>query len=1669
MSGAHGDGHAAGSVHSLHAVGSSSPGAGLPVPEHGLDLSGFGSLDASLAELVEQVTRELQAGGHVDIEALAAQNPKHAARLRELGPALADLAALGPRLKQGAIQKSAASDVRIGPGRLVGDYLLVRKLGHGGMAVVFEAVQQNLGRRVALKILPAAALVDARAMLRFQIEARAAACLQHPNIVPVYAVDLVDDLPYYAMQLIEGKSLAEVIDAMARLVNLRARGSNEEDAGVRAIADDPIVAGLLSGWPEANGDVPANGSSADRGIVGGSSSGSPLPRGGSRTGAGRSYRSPHYVRSVAKLGVQAALALEYAHGQGIIHRDIKPANLLVDKSGCLWVTDFGLARLPSDSGLTRTGELVGTIRYMSPEQADGKQALVDRRSDIYSLGATLYELLCLRPAHEGRTPNAILRHIAEAEPKELRALNPAVTGDLSTVIAKAMGKEASKRYLTAQELADDLNRFLDGRPVAARQAPLWERALKRARRRPIMTALLFLVGLLLVALVGLGIWSYRRIGKEAEAARSLARLESRARIVSQTSAAALALDRGIALADNQQISRGLFWMLRGLESAPSSAIDLRRVAAANLTLWARQAARPRFILPNANPIFALAVSPDGQTVAVGDDGGVLTLWDAVSGERLDSAQVGQDRVDAIEFHPDGSMLATTGFNEGVRLWDVRPLKQRTAALPLATRVLRRMGFDPTGRFLLTAGLDGVIVFRDARTGAPVGPTVDTIDSTVTALLGVTFRPDGRQFVTYRRDGVAQFWDTQTRRKLFAPLLHAGEVRSAKFRPDGKQLATVENRHSEGRIRIWDVTDGRLVAESARLSVGLATIAYHPAGRTIAARSFDSTLHLFDAETGQGWLAPFTHDGLVYELAFSPDGRFLAASTTDGNVWFHDAVSGRALGSTPDHGAVVSGLAFQANGRGLVSASRDGSARIWDVTPLAEPGRYLPLAEHARVAELSPDGRLIATDGRDGAARVYDVVTGHPVLPPLIHTNGQVRIATFSPDGRRLATGGDDNVVQLWDVATGAPIGRPMLQRTWPLNARFSPDGKVLLVSHAGGTAALWDTTTFRQIGPSLEHPILAGHEVWHAAFDSSGRRAMTATVLSSGSEATVEFWDTATGRSIAASVRFAESINQIVVASEPEDRLYVVSGGRVHVLDLARCAERTPAYGQRIGSIALSRDGKFVLAGGTDKTARLLDAETGAPAGPILEHDETVRGVAISPDGAMLLTLAGEQLRFWDAATGKLFGPPRVHRDLVTRIGPKDRMPVFFTQDGKGAVSVGGSVVFWDVPTRMRIDGNDNQKLVSSIRALTGMDLSDRGDYRMLDAPDWRRLLADRSGQIGAGSEGDFAEWHDRIAAESERTGHKFAARWHLDRLIAARPDDWAALARRAYARQQAGDIAGAEADRALARRAGDREQVAIWEAHQAYAGGCEAVAEGRWQAVREELGQVAKRGPATLAAMYRLAEADLRLNHWEEAEGELAAFVSRQADDVFGTWTNTICEHWLATIRLCNGHSEIYRRESARLLKQVGANPTPRGVYGAVWHASLAPGAIDDPMAAVRLAETPVGPINATISSLIHAAAGAANYRAHRYDEAINHLEEANRKWDGDRSRVLAFLAMANQALGREVEARRWLGQLMARTPTPPADWGAPWAELEVALLQREALAVVVYDPVFPADPFKR
>jgi serine/threonine protein kinase len=454
-------------------------------------------------------------GERPSVEDDATAHPELAGEIRRLFPALLLMEELKPAPVDDAFENCPSH---------LGDYRILREVGRGGMGVVYEAEQESLGRRVALKVLGAQGLRDPAQLLRFRREARAAANLHHTNIVPVFGVGEFEGMHYYVMQFIPGLGLDAVLRELRRLRD-PAPGPDADSCCVirrgrarAAVMARSLMTGLFPLAPcharphRQPGDAPdgtADARPAD--------ASSPVVLPGQSEPSSATDSARHYARSVAMIGVQVAEALEYAHRQGTLHRDIKPSNLLLDAQGTVWVADFGLAKASDSDDLTHPGDIVGTVRYMAPERFEGH---CDARSDVYALGLTLYELLARRPAFDKADRAELVRQVTGAEPPRLRDLDPTIPRDLETVVHKAIEREPSRRFADAAALADDLRRFLDGRPVRARRIGQTEYAWRWCRRNPTASALVATTFALVALAAAWWTESWHRYGRARQAVES---------------------------------------------------------------------------------------------------------------------------------------------------------------------------------------------------------------------------------------------------------------------------------------------------------------------------------------------------------------------------------------------------------------------------------------------------------------------------------------------------------------------------------------------------------------------------------------------------------------------------------------------------------------------------------------------------------------------------------------------------------------------------------------------------------------------------------------------------------------------------------------------------------------------------------------------------------------------------------------------------------------------------------------------------------------------------------------------------------------------------------------------------------------------------------------------
>jgi WD40 repeat protein/serine/threonine protein kinase len=1167
-------------------------------------------------EIVDEFVEAFRRGQRPTVEEFARRYPAHADEIRDMLPALV----LMEKAKAPDDPPEQRGQARPAPLRQLGDYRILREVGRGGMGVVYEAQQLSLGRHVAIKMLPSHALLDPRQLGRFQREARSAARLHHTNIVPVFGVGEQDGLHYYVMQFIPGLGLDLVLDELRRLRRPHGKPAptRGDTPGRTANATpntsaDAIARGLLSGDYTASGGRqppdPGSHQGADAPRSPDSSATVRLP--GQAEGSTLSESGGRYWQSVARVGVQVADALAHAASQGVLHRDIKPSNLLLDETGNVWVTDFGLAKAASDGdNLTHTGDVVGTLRYMAPERFSGQG---DVRSDVFSLGLTLYEMLALRPAFDEVDRNKLVSQVMHDEPPRPRKLNPGVPRDLETVVLKAIARDPAQRYQTPSEMADDLKRFVEDRPVKARRVSEAEKFLRWCRRNPLAAGLV--AGIVLMFLAGFaGVsWQWR----EAAAAREDERGQ-RGRAEALRHDAEAARDE----AGYNLYVATLNLAQRDWESANVAHVRQllddwrpRQPGARDLRGWEWHYqdrlchSALRVLTGHEGEVRCVAFHPDGSLIATGGDDGTVRLWDTAGGEErhVFRRPVG-NRALCVAFSPDGSRLASGGDRGALLIWDTAS-GQTVHRLGDPEGYVEAMAFSPDGGRLATAGSDGRVQVWDVAAGTQLY----VLHGHVGDVRGLAFTPDGKRLVSAGEDGTVRVWDPRSHEPPRILLGGAGKARCLALSPDGERLA-VGGEGGERVVRVWDVAGGQIV----RVLRG--------------------------------------HVGRILSLAYGPDGTWLASASEDGSVRIWDVLAGRELRALKGHTGIVWGVACSRDGTQLATAGLDGTARLWD--PVSDPGPRVLRGHQGDVYTLacSPDGARLASGGGDGTVRLWDVAGGVPRA--FTGHTGDVQSVAFSPDGAWLASGGGDRVLRLWDLARGGLARAVGGHPSTITSLAFSPDGTLLVSACSDGQLRLWD-----QGGGHLRHSFVAhGQPIHCVAFSRDGSR------LASGSVAgEVCVWDL-TGGKLRSFPGHRESV--YCVAFHPDGKQLASAGrdGTVRLWDLDGDSEPRVLRGHTgwVSWLAYSPDGTRLATAGDDTTVRLWDPATGAELRVLREHVRWVRCVAFSPDGGQLAAAGRDgTIRLWDArpwgpernveqeARGlvdALFGRPLLRADVLARV-----------------------------------------------------------------------------------------------------------------------------------------------------------------------------------------------------------------------------------------------------------------------------------------------------------------------------------------------------------------------------------------------------------------------------------
>jgi WD40 repeat protein len=804
-------------------------------------------------------------------------------------------------------------------------------------------------------------------------------------------------------------------------------------------------------------------------------------------------------------------ALDYAHTCGVVHRDVKPANVLLDPDGRPLLTDFGLALQAEAATLTQPGDVLGTPAYMSPEQAAGRGHEVDARTDVYSLGVVLYELLCGQPPFAGSAVS-VLHHILHTEPPAPRQRRPGLPADLETVCLKAMAKEPGRRYPTARRLADDLRRYLERRPIHARRTGPLSRLALACRRRPAVAITVTVAAAVSLATAGLGVWGIVRERDLYRAEREQAVSHLYQSLVGEARALRLARANGFRDEAWRRLAQAL-----SLETPVRDPVALRQEAVAAMgdfvglppttwyrpqgQLWVVAAAfepasgqvavgltdgtirlrafpdgtETECLLGHAAGVYALAFAPDGALLVSADDGGAVKVWRRPPGASWQCTLTlpippadPPNRVNAasLALTPDGRrLLACARGAPAVSVWNVMSGAPDKAFTGPRGEALRHINLSRDGRWLAAAfrsdGQDGVLVWDAAD-----GQLLHTLAPGLRTVNHVIFGPDGRHLACAGEDGVALFDTADFQARLF---LRCDDPDTVAFHPDGQRLAVPLP--SLGVTILWDVAANRQTA-ALRHDDEPHTALFRPDGSALLAVSAN-TIRIWDPRGAGDKLILKGHAGAVASVAFRPDGRLLASAGHDRAVKLWDLDSGRPLAALTGFQVPVVAVAFSPDSRLL--ATRDRAAlRVWDVTEPHRPrdrGTLDPdLGSDLRAIAFSPDGRLLAVGAADGV-RVWRREPGaadDPGRSFVRHTRlcgPPPDSLAFSPDGRQLAWRVANENVSIWDVASDPPRLRATYDTRGPDSSddvAFFPDGRHLMLINGNREAEALDAATGRR-------------------------------------------------------------------------------------------------------------------------------------------------------------------------------------------------------------------------------------------------------------------------------------------------------------------------------------------------------------------------------------------------------------------------------------------------------------------------------------------------------------------------------------------------------------------------------------------------------------------------------
>lgn len=1099
----------------------------------------------AILELIytEYVLRQEQ-GAEVQLAEWEARFPQWTKDLRELFQVhefLSDDDALG-----GSRRKSQD----IGAARLgrIGNFELLEELGRGGMGIVYRARQIGLDRLVAVKTVLGYASSERRVIDRFRTEAEAFARLQHPHIVQIYEVGNEDGTPYFSMEFVSGGNLAGFI------------------------RERPL----------------------------------------------RPITSAQLIESLAR-------AVHYAHTQGIVHRDLKPENILLapsSRSEAIYlgdaaagdtiggsgvtgyyepkITDFGLAkRTDSDEHQTVDGAALGTPGYMSPEQTQIESSKIGPTSDVYALGAVLYDMLVGRPPFHAATALETIDQVRSKDPIPPRNIQPAVPRDLETICLKCLQKQPERRFLSAAEVADDLRRFLNGEPIRARTASVGEKLRKWARRHPSITALFVAVA---IGIVGIASQWMRAEVNRAAAERETAAANQARQAEQMEHQRAI----GAQYAHDVQLAR-----LKYETNNTAQALQLLNACPEGLRHWEwyfvrSQCQEARFSFPSMSKfIHEVDWSPDGRLLAAVtgmwgvNEPGWLNVWETDTGRLRFSVEAHAGGVLTVQFSRDGTRIVTAGVMwqslpaaSGVKVWDVN-----------------------NGHELLTL----------ADTHA----------------FSARFSPDDRMLAIGRSTGAIGLHDSVSGEEIAVLKGHGLFASDLAFRPDGKFLASAGR---DGTLRVWDLESYMQFAIVERLR-DVRHVAYLPDGKEILAGTFDGVLKRYrQRDDGLHEMATMTRATSMPGLGVAPDGQTLAISAVNRPTMLLDIKSEVPIRELPGHNGFANAASFSPDGRRIATGGADGVVTIWDWIEPTQPQRTDLSGPHIADIAFHPDGHQIALASglnagvsRERVLRLWDVRSGRVTSVLSGHTDWLTSVA-YHPLGLSIITGSDDKTVRLWDCKTGELVRTIEGHRDAVTSVAFV--GEEIASASRDGTIRLWNAASGEETNKLLheEQPVLAM---------AAQRGGLLSSVTADGS---LWIWHAPTGEqrariagtsSNSARLAFSSDGSLLAVASDqPIIDLWNVA----KVLDhhgpkkrgsIADCKLELVGHTSAVTGIAFSPDGKRLASTSNDRHIKIWDVVRGTEVLSLAGQLNTNSKVAFSPDGRQLVQSGYSNLFVWETELTK--------------------------------------------------------------------------------------------------------------------------------------------------------------------------------------------------------------------------------------------------------------------------------------------------------------------------------------------------------------------------------------------------------------------------------------------------